>query len=265
MMDLIYRCEKLSTIQYSSLSYPFDFPFYSFSPRQFMKTIIQSLFGLVLATVAVNPLFAAPVHVEVLIFSNNTITQDGEWTTIPKELISVEPWTDLSLIENEPSALEKQPEPIDFDDPAQPIPVATTVLKEFAEKIENHPNYQLLNYIGWVQEPEPQSKTKSVSLNVSASDLAFSDQFLLRGESSIYEVAQFMHFAIDVTYTPQPDITLETAYINDLIANRVEPQAAYVLEERRVVRINEVHYFDHPRFGVLFTVIRPKESESSDQ
>ena len=54
-----------------------------------------------------------------------------------------------------------------------PRPVEAYVLTEFANAIDENPDFEILNYVSWIQEPVPKSQTKSISL-----DIPFTDSFL---------------------------------------------------------------------------------------
>ncbi len=204
--------------------------------------------------------FGAPVHVEVVVFANNTAESDGEWFLRPKEIIRVEKPIDVEISEEELRTVETGiPEPISMTDlgVTGPQVVEPYMLTEFVDIIDKNPNFELLNYISWVQEPVPKSKSKPVSLDLLVSDSILSDDLLLAGELMVYEVAQLLQVDVRVTYKPVADTETAVAHLPETV-RRYSPRQSYLLDERRQIHINDIHYFDHPKFGVVFTIIRPK-------
>ena len=207
-----------------------------------------------LATVLFKPALSAPVHIEVVVFSTNIEKSGHEWFFKPKELFKVKKFIDENISFNDP---DEEQEPVAS---GGPTPVDAYVLTDFAKAIENHPDIELLNYISWVQEPVPKSRTQPISLDITREDSILSSDLLLAGEVSVYEIAQLLQFDVSVTYKPEADQEQETLYLPEAVIRYV-PAVSYLLEDRRQVQINDIHYFDHPKFGILFTIIRPKQPE----
>lgn len=206
--------------------------------------------------------FSAPVHVEVIIFANNTAGAESEWFPIPDEVIRVEKVVDegiTPLIEEENESELENNQSMDLEETG-PRPVEAYVLTDFANAIDENPDFELLNYVSWIQEPVPKSKTKSVSLDTPFIDSFLSEELMLAGETSVYEIAQLLQFDIQVTYKPLTDTEEAVVYLPDPV-KLYTPETSYLLSERRQIQINDIHYFDHPRFGVVFTIIRPKQAE----
>ena len=208
------------------------------------------------------PAFSAPVHVELIIFANNTVGTEPEWFLIPDEIIRVEETIDEGITplvaEEESSDLEND-QPMDLE-ATGPIPVEAYVLIDFANAIDENPDFELLSYVSWIQEPVPKSITKSVSLDTPFNDSFLSTELLLAGETSVYEIAQLLQFDIQVTYKPLADTEKAVVYLPDPV-KLYTPETSYLLAERRQIYINDIHYFDHPKFGVVFTIIRPEQAE----
>lgn len=215
-----------------------------------LLVLIHCLFAFVSAN-------ADPVHVEVVVFANKTQNSNLEWFVKPREVIKVEEFETMVPVEPVESEAPDS-------SPSAPKPAQAYVLTEFVNALEENPNFELLNYISWVQEPEPRSRTRSVSLDISRPDTFLSADLLLSGETSVYEIAQLLQFDINVTYKPAADIEQDSVYLPESV-KLYEPQRAYVLKEKRQVQINDVHYFDHPQLGVVFAIVRPKQPELNIQ
>jgi len=206
--------------------------------------------------------FSAPVHVEVIIFANNTAEAESEWFPIPNEIIRVEEIFDegiTPLIPEEESTELENNQSMDLE-VTGPRPVEAYVLTDLANAIDENPDFEILNYVSWIQEPVPKSQTKSISLDTPFIDSFLSAELLLAGETSVYEIAQLLQFDIQVTYKPLADTEEAVVYLPDAV-KLYTPETSYLLAERRQIQINDIHYFDHPKFGVVVTIVRPKQAE----
>ena len=106
--------------------------------------------------------FSAPVHVEVIIFANNTVGAESEWFPIPDEIIRVEEIFDegiTPLIEEEDASELENNQSMDLE-ATGPRPVEAYVLTDFANAIDENPDFELLNYVSWIQEPVPKIKNQ---------------------------------------------------------------------------------------------------------
>jgi len=74
---------------------------------------------------------------------------------------------------------------------------------------------------------------------------------------------RFLHVDVDIAYFPNKFLQLlrlQKQGLNNADQLDVNPDADYVrLSESRKIKLNELHYFDHPLFGVLLQVSRLEE------
>ena len=195
---------------------------------------------------------AAPVHVEVIVFANHGPTStDSEWTADVRNIISVEP----ELIAEDEDVNEDQDAGLQ-NNPDHPKPVASKLLSSIAQSMDNLPDFEILNYLSWVQEPLRRNKSVPVVIDVEHPETPILPQKLLAGFITLYDAQQLLHVEIDATYKPIPDTRLDTLYLKEPIVH-YQVNEEYSLLERRQVQINDLHYFDHPKFGVIVTVGRP--------
>ena len=192
--------------------------------------------------------WAAPVHIETIVFAHTgTQLETTEWFEIPQEVIVVEEIVFEDVIDAETDDVSEE----------VPIPVQSKELTEIARILEEHPDYTLINYLSWVQEPVRKVHTVSVSLDVEHEDELAVSQYILTGEISVYEVHQILQMEVNAFYTPIPNADEETVFLPQPVTRYLKG-AEYELSERRQVRIGELHYVDHPKFGVLFYMVRPE-------
>ena len=200
------------------------------------------------------PAIAAPAQVEVIVFSyKENIVNDDEWFARRFEKINVER-PSLSELENKPKPSESTQDKNRNTD--HPYPVPPTQLNNIAERIDKHPDMELLTHLSWVQEPNPKSITRPVYLDVEFDNSAIFSDLILSGTAMLYEVQLLLQFEIDATLKSQPDEVTDTAYYSQPVS-LIETGPSYRIFERRRVQIDETHYLDHPKFGVIFTVVRP--------
>ena len=201
------------------------------------------------------PAIAAPAQVEVIVFSyKENIVNDDEWFARRFEKINVEQ-TEFVRIgrtnRNQANQLQDKNRNTDH-----PYPVPPTQLNNIAERIDKHPDMELLTHLSWVQEPNPKSITRPVYLDVEFDNSAIFSDLILSGTAMLYEVQLLLQFEIDATLKSQPDEVTDTAYYSQPVS-LIETGPSYRIFERRRVQIDETHYLDHPKFGVIFTVVRP--------
>ena len=80
-------------------------------------------------------------------------------------------------------------------------------------------------------------------------DLIFDGTIRLRSSS-------FLHVDVDIAYFPA-FLSKKNELDNESSSTFVQQQADYVrLRETRKIKLNEIHYFDHPIFGVILRVSR---------
>ncbi|HEX7044433.1 MAG TPA: CsiV family protein [Burkholderiales bacterium] len=102
-----------------------------------------------------------------------------------------------------------------------------------ADALRADGRYRVMLHKRWVQPAEPRSSGSAVAL-------ASWDREL-EGALRFY-VSRFLHVELRLLFQPRA-----TAIGSDAAPS-------YVIEEERRVRSNDLHYFDHPKFGVLVRV-----------
>lgn len=207
------------------------------------------------------PSRADPVHIEVIIFANlKAATNEIEWFEKWNERIRREEIVPVS--ENDQITEEEGDSPIEvtIEEPTEeqieePEPVASR-LTDIALNLEESQHYEVLEFLNWTQEPERRSRTEPVQVSVLHQQETLYSQPKLIGELSIYEAQTVLQFEIDLSYKPVVDELEGTVFLPDPVSRYIS-EYEFKLKERRQVKIDEVHYFDHPKFGVIFSVYRP--------
>jgi hypothetical protein len=108
------------------------------------------------------------------------------------------------------------------------------------------PAYVPLLHGGWVQPGLPDAETQPV-------DLALLGSSNPTGTVRVY-LSRFLHVELDMTYRGAPGGAPATDLDAPDTLHELSLAPRYRLQTQRQVRSGELHYFDHPAFGVLVTI-----------
>ncbi len=234
-----------------------------------MKLHVTSLVTALIATVCAGPALAQPAaaptpavplyQVEIIVFAHRDFDAGEE--RFPQQLAPLRADQSDSLLEVPPyvepspplpgnqavAALpELGPEPV--DDPLAFRLLAPDQLQLNAEyrKLTNVSAYRTVLHAGWVQPGLPEDEAKPVDLSL----LGVTNP---RGNVRVY-LSRFLHVSLDISYA---DVAAAPATAVEPLGNElreVEFAPRYRLTTERQTRSGELHYFDHPAFGVLVKV-----------
>lgn len=141
-------------------------------------------------------------------------------------------WKQVPLVlENDPNSLD--PPEVDY--------VEKGPLKKAVETLERAKAYRLLLYSAWLQPALSKYQAPVISLKTTVS-APYSGSVRLYGGQLLF-------------------IDLTVQYLGDqhtLPWNSIGRQH-YVISEKRRLKLNETHYFDHPYFGALIRVTRERD------
>ena len=123
------------------------------------------------------------------------------------------------------------------------------------KKLERIPAYVPLLHGGWLQPGLPDAETQPV-------DLALLGSLNPTGTVRVY-LSRFLHVELDLTYRGGPAAAAATDLDSPDTLHELSLAPRYRLQTQRQVRSGELHYFDHPAFGVLVTITpAPVEPET---
>jgi Peptidoglycan-binding protein, CsiV len=111
------------------------------------------------------------------------------------------------------------------------------------QKLGRLPAYLPLLHAGWVQPGLPEEQSRPF-------DLSLLGALNPRGSVRVY-LSRFLHVNLDVTYQGSTTTAAPTTS-NGLDEIPLAP--TFTLMTERNVRSGELHYFDHPAFGVLVKI-----------
>jgi len=111
-------------------------------------------------------------------------------------------------------------------------------------RLENLGAYEPLVHAGWVQPGLPEEESRPVDLSwIGASNPI--------GTIRVH-LSRFLHISLDLTYRGSDSQPVSGNFGDQLSELAIAPR--YRLTASRQARSGELHYFDHPAFGVLVKV-----------
>ena len=141
----------------------------------------------------------------------------------------------------------------------QVLPSGRYNIRGVYSALKSSREYRPVMHIAWQQPGLTRSNAKYVHIRDTAgiqnrdgyqdSLVKFDGTIRLRG-------GHFLFLDIDLAYffKSLPESTIDSAMINENITNQLSEYAR--LTESRKIKLNELHYFDHPLFGVITMVRR---------
>ena len=122
-------------------------------------------------------------------------------------------------------------------------PVIDGYLSTQARDLATAQNYRIIFYGGWSQKTSNRKNAPYVEVNLP--------EIYGRGDALTGVIRLFatdlLYIDVLMRYTPPA-----TSGVNS--HNSSDPLLFYFIDERRRVKFDEVHFFDHPKFGVLVSV-----------
>ncbi len=260
-----------------------------------LKNSLHTLFSIV-ALLLASPVNAAWYQVEVIVFDQLSPEFDGElWYEnpgLPDRDNSIELITELADGDDESidaKVAERQSSGIM---PYKPelIPYLQLAMNELRLEgvqrvLKLSREYRPLLHVAWQQPGFTSNFARAVHLQKfeEADELSTEEKLAqepddldtlvneLSAAEDFYQVldlifdgtirlrsSKFLHVDVDIAYFPAY-LSNEGALQGEDETLFVQQQADYVrLQESRKIRLNEIHYFDHPFFGVILRVSRLK-------
>ena len=166
-------------------------------------------------------------------------------------------------------------------------PIETVVVNELTELLTIHdrlvqsPDHEILQVLSWKQSEANYQDSPLVPvftphmmgvLRVYAPNLLFTELNLLYtpGEPLQPHLALEQGEGSTPLPTPAAAPVVETSFgkfsygpNGELYSAPVPIEERYYIDEQRKLKLNEIHYFDHPRFGVILSV-KPLEKAAQE-
>lgn len=127
----------------------------------------------------------------------------------------------------------------DTADAAAPTGTPGSDFAAAATALEKDGNYRVLARKRWVQSGEAKATTKPVRITTGDNELDGTLTFYL---------SRFLHMEVNMAFQPS----------GGLLAGSSAANLVYRIMEQRRIKSQDIHYFDHPKFGVLVRVAPSK-------
>ncbi len=211
-------------------------------------------------------------QVELIVFENLQADADGEaWPVTPgypdidsaldilssEMTLQAEPIvkaeTEVNLTApgwDTPAEVQKPEPPVTY----QQLSADKLRIADVFSRMRRSANYRPLLHLGWIQSgaEETVSQAVRVALNSEEDPTSITNQQILDGFVKMRK-SRFIHIEADLVYFLPQTAFMETSKHG--YASLVR------LQESRKMRLNELHYLDHPLFGVVLYVspLQPEE------
>lgn len=187
-----------------------------------LRPILRYIFVLIACAICSLPAYARDYIVEAVVFSHQEVNQQNH-----------EVW-DASA----PRTLERFGRIRNLISGSRTVEnlLQLNVLPEILSRLSASPAYKVLKTISWEQAQANYGNSKRVRIKA---------QYL---QGIIHVYAPSLLFAeMHLQYSPQ-----------GLFSTTNGTSPSYFINEKRKIKLNETHYYDHPQFGVIVNV-RPKK------
>lgn len=131
-----------------------------------------------------------------------------------------------------------------------------SILRPHVNELAQKDSYRVLRYMSWVQPAAEKEEVGAVDL--STPGLADIDREPeLSGAAHVYVIQPYLQAELDLRYHAFGEggrdqvRSVHSAYGLSLRKHR-----AHRMRQQRRIKLNEINYYDHPRFGVLMVVSR---------
>ena len=205
--------------------------------RRSCRRRLATLVTLGIALLWAPAIWADAYVVEVVVFESETTANDEIWT--PRQLLELEFKGLLRQPKSNPGAA------VNF--------TSIRHLSGVLSNLQRNPGYRVLSYVAWNQDAVQKISAPVVSLVPRLSAGSPIGEF--SGAAKFYK-GTFLQIELNLHLQPGFSDLTYSSNPADIYRQRLLPEE-HVLVERRRVRLNEVHYFDHPRLGAIVTVWRP--------
>ncbi len=152
------------------------------------------------------------------------------------------------------------------------------LMKAIHERLRRSSEYQPLLHLSWLQETMAFGDIQPILIQAgevvsragdNASYLYFSDS---KNVADIHELdgtfaferSRFLHFRVDLAlHVPRDSITARQDQLNNIDLAPTGNYRTYRMQERRQIKDEELHYFDHNLFGAVARIIKIEPDQTA--
>ncbi len=204
------------------------------TPHNFMNIQMMKILILVFLLLSGNSAFAKWYQVEMLVFEHVVVDTGGEqWNSgaTPDYSNAINLETDT----NNSGTFKK-------------LPSGRYKLGGVNKVLKLSSQYRPIHHIAW-QQPEL-TKSRAKKVHIKNPEARIDGTVNLRG-------GYLLHLDLDIAYFVELLTESITSFTDEGISEDIAMRGTYAqLKETRRIKLNELHYFDHPLFGVVMRVTR---------
>lgn len=147
------------------------------------------------------------------------------------------------------------PELIDLETaqlPPEELPVEQFMLSEQVAKMTPEKGYRILKHSSWILEGKPEQEAQPIKIEVLPEE---SYESRLEGTLTFYK-SRFAHVRLHLDLERKIPGRLKAAFAQNqhTEADFLPEFWRFELKEARKIKSGELHYFDHPIYGVLMQI-----------
>jgi len=186
-------------------------------------------------------------QVEILIFRHTDQSRTtNEIPRMPEQEIVDILEQDLPKLESDESSLMVDESLEDISPPGwQLVDGESLLLNNISRRLNDLAAYDLLDHRGWVQLAPDVAESAEISL----ADLGLAEN-IATGQINLFQ-RRYLHLAVDVALSDA-----NNSMLADTFQGFAAPKAVPAITDSRRIRLEELVYFDQPKFGVLAMVAR---------
>lgn len=185
------------------------------------------------------------VQVEVIIFQ--TLATRG-WTE--------ERWADAVTLSENMTQHQKAISPHSSQNFARLVKPNQLLMQKEVAKMTPDKGYQVLSHFGWVQDTLPETQSVPVLIDSSLQQARL-DSSSIYGSLKFYQ-ERFAHIDLELELDRVIPASVRARFAENqqLDPEFLDRSWRFQIKESRRIRPNEIHYLDHPLFGVLVKFVR---------
>lgn len=140
------------------------------------------------------------------------------------------------------------------------IPISSLPLSKRIEKLVKGNIIHVISALSWNQNVIPKKQSTPLELDFLGDMTTLKPAPInnrLEGKVHLYRVGQVFQLSLSVDWSPPNSEPKRALNLGNRLQATFNPELFH-LEEKRRVRLNEIHYMDTPRLGALVRVTRAK-------
>ncbi|WP_127477258.1 peptidoglycan binding protein CsiV [Sulfurivermis fontis] len=146
-----------------------------------------------------------------------------------------------------------------------PLPAENLRLQAEAQRIAGDARYELLLHTGWRQPGLPKEQALPVRIQAVEAEAGLDEgtMALPRIDGTLRLIlARYLHLEADLRYRSATAVAANSDTLFASFNDTADEEPVYRLNETRRMRSREIHYLDHPMFGII-AVVTPYEQPAA--